>query len=1231
MSDETDSGGKPITVGGKVFVKDKNLEGVVKFVGTTHFAPGKWIGIHLAEPKGKNNGSVQGKSYFTCPDSCGLFVRQNQVLMIDHIPETIQSFTPKPESKIPTPSVGKHSRGSPSQLRKSNMAAGDATTSGGKLQPQSKSQPTLATKEPIKEVLLAEEEAPVAASGDEAARVKDLEEKLTILQRKRAEDKAKIKDLERAKLQLQQMTEYKQRWVESQAELQQQLKAARKEAKEAVEAKDKVEEELRDLSDAVEMATLDKEMAEERCESLNSECEALKEKVEELTIDLEILKNEISESGLEGAVAGYQTKQLEQQNHRLKEALMRLRDISQQDKNELQHTAKELEKLTTELTTAQQRNESLKEELAKAEDTIDELKEQVDDALGAEEMVEKLTDKNLQLEERIETLEETVSDLEALRDIAEEQEELRVEVEHDMREELDMQLNKTRETERKVDAAQEIIVDLQQTIEKFRELVKNQQATIEELQQKGATRQQHELDTHSHAVLTLNRQLKSTSMKAHSRTIEFELRKLEAQQSMEHIELLKSFMPNSFLTSGGDYDAILSLMLLPRLLFKADLILSQLKQQYKLEDRLTVANVNEGEKLAFVTHLVSKLCYLIRLVSRVQRILNRCEVTLYQQMGGHRDELSLHERSLDVLVGLLKEEILDETVSLAGLEKAINYFEGLLEIHLVGQPFSSAELLTDYLRLFQANTDAAVVKMLQVKLLIPEGCTFATQLKELESRCADIAQICRRIKRKIPAADNKQNFQFTSEVVGSLQQCSKVFYVIQDAVQKLQLLTSQKGNSLSDGELLPSGVVEELYREVSAQTIRNLPTPPTDGSQDGVRSAMSLIMSTLNGIASAIQDGEYDSNTPREALPAPCVSRAAAVKAELSDTEGLRFKLDEKNHDIVELKKTVKIKVQELSEAAVKIGLLEKRVDNAGTEVQSKLKEKEDRIQELENCMQKQEEKFEKAMDVLQGDIDALEQEKVQLTKKLDLLSKKAIHAGIMGSRYTSSETVAAFMSGMSGHSGSGREAMSSPSHGGGKGTIILKDSPQLTTKVDSLNKCLQYSHEENMALKAKIARAQLASLPKLSLRCRPFYHEVDSELTQFQKEVETIQKDCVEFNAVRNIVDITQPSVPTEQQLENQLQKKISLKLRKAKALEKGKLLLASQLPGGLTNTKVTSFVSPSFSKVLDETGSPELIGRIKVQNKRQQQSSSPSSAKTIPLLMDSRQLWLLHTALVK
>lgn len=56
-------------------------------------------------------------------------------------------------------------------------------------------------------------------------------------------------------------------------------------------------EEMADTADAIEMATLDKEMAEERAESLQLEADALKERVDELTMDLEILKHEIEEKG----------------------------------------------------------------------------------------------------------------------------------------------------------------------------------------------------------------------------------------------------------------------------------------------------------------------------------------------------------------------------------------------------------------------------------------------------------------------------------------------------------------------------------------------------------------------------------------------------------------------------------------------------------------------------------------------------------------------------------------------------------------------------------------------------------------------------------------------------------------------------------------------------------------------------------------------------------------------
>lgn len=46
-----------------------------------HLQLGKWVGVVLDEPKGKNNGTVQGKTYFACQENYGVFVRQSQVNM----------------------------------------------------------------------------------------------------------------------------------------------------------------------------------------------------------------------------------------------------------------------------------------------------------------------------------------------------------------------------------------------------------------------------------------------------------------------------------------------------------------------------------------------------------------------------------------------------------------------------------------------------------------------------------------------------------------------------------------------------------------------------------------------------------------------------------------------------------------------------------------------------------------------------------------------------------------------------------------------------------------------------------------------------------------------------------------------------------------------------------------------------------------------------------------------
>lgn len=175
-------------------------------------------------------------------------------------------------------------------------------------------------------------------------------------------------------------------------------------------------EEMTELAENVELITLDKEMAEEKADFLQQELDGSKERIEELTLDLEIIKAEIQNKAystetveLQSRLSSnntetprsFEVKQLEQQNSRLRETLVRLRDLSAHDKHEIQKLSKELETKTSEAIELHRTKEKLSIKIDELEAQLIDLHEQVDAALGADEMVEQLADKKLNLEEKV--------------------------------------------------------------------------------------------------------------------------------------------------------------------------------------------------------------------------------------------------------------------------------------------------------------------------------------------------------------------------------------------------------------------------------------------------------------------------------------------------------------------------------------------------------------------------------------------------------------------------------------------------------------------------------------------------------------------------------------------------------------------------------------------------------------------------------------------------------------
>ncbi|KAK6304913.1 hypothetical protein J4Q44_G00254990 [Coregonus suidteri] len=816
---------------------------------------------------------------------------------------------------------------------------------------------------------------------------------------------------------------------------------------------------------------------------------------------------------------------------------------------------------------------------------------EVDGALGAEEMVETLTERNLDLEEKVRELRETVVDLEAINEMNDELQENARETELELREMLDLGGGRVREAEKRVEAAQETVADYQQTIKKYRELTAHLQEVNRELtSQQEATAEQQQQPP----VEMFDFKIKFAETKAYAKAIEMELRKMEVGQVNRQVSLLTSFMPDSFLRHGGDHDCILVLLLIPRLIFKAELISKQAQEKFDLNDNCVEKSGMRGavgEQLSFAAGLVYSLSLLQTTLHKYQQALNQCSVEVYQKIGTLYPEMGVHERSLDFLIDLLHKDQLDETVHVEPLTKAIKYYQHLYSIHLADQTEDCTMQLADHIRFTQSALDCMSVEVGRLRVFLHPGqekADLALLLKDLETSCSDIRQFCKKIRRRMPGTDVPgipAALTFLQQVADTLLDCRKHLTWVVAVLQEVAAAGAQMVSRLGEQEGLSALKLEEVAFKAGEQIYGIQGANP----YECLRQSCCIVIATMNKMATAMQEGEYDAERPQIMTLPPVELRAAALRAEITDAEGLGMKLEDRETVVKELKKSLKIKGEELSEASVRLSLLEKKLDSSSKDADERVEKIQTQLDETQTLLKKKEKEFEETMDALQADIDQLESEKADLKQRLNSQSKMTMD----GLRGAPASGIASMVTGMTGE----EQKVTMASIGPGSGVQVI-DSPLLTQQIEAQRHSIKHLKNENNRLKAEKMRAQLASLPPLHVSKLPTRDGSHPEVlsSALYRKTDQLLDTLLQMSANVKVVDITgkSPVTPSAQLLEHTARlQSLSNTLDRLK--DEVSEHVVTQRPGARVLSDFATFPCSSFVKVQEEKrGNMVLVGKV-------------------------------------
>ncbi|KAK7752919.1 hypothetical protein SLS62_005078 [Diatrype stigma] len=802
-----------------------------------------------------------------------------------------------------------------------------------------------------------------AASNAVSRENEDLKAKLKVLERKRLEDREKLQEMERLQEQRDKFEQINKKIESKFQTTAQENVVLRKQVKEAEDRLEQIETIQAEHEAVMELATLDREMAEETAEVLKVELEALKQKAEELELENEILREENSEfstgmSPEERASTGW--LQMERNNERLREALIRLRDLTSQQEEDLKGQIKELQQDLEEFDGVKEQYQIAKEKLLEAETRAEDLRQQLDDNLGAEAMIEQLSYEKLAQSEQIQELKAVIEDLEALKEINDELEINHVQNEKEMQEELDFKDSVIAEQIRRAAQQDEAVEDMEYTLSRFRELVTNLQTDLEDMRASHAVNEaeSEQLESKSRAMMDLNQKLQISAAKTQIKTIDLELQRMDAQEAQQHLQIIKLFLPESY---NADRDSVLALLRFSRLAFKANLLHGFIKDRVNGQ-----AHPGHEDDVFAGCDALDKLTWVSAMCDRFVNAISHCSLDAFAKYEGALYELEPVERALNAWIDGLRRDDLKEKQCASELQRTIALMTHLGEVHISDGLESFADEVQMKSVLMQSHLESAaaafgVIKDMVQRVVPPNeeeeeaAQHFARKADAVISQTRSAKVVVSKAVRSLEDL-KARSLSLTNETAEIFEQCENASQELSEMARKIGLdLHALVGE---EGRAEPY-----TYADIQNAVHRSV----LNGFSASESDLFTTYLSKLRLLTGQVTDlaavcGDLSQTQEFERSAAPWLLRAQEIKAVKTalpvDAEEELRQLREAYH---QARRDVATRDESLSTAELRINTLEARMRDAQAKAQrmadleAELERAAAHVDDLQRSLQEQE------------------------------------------------------------------------------------------------------------------------------------------------------------------------------------------------------------------------------------------------------------------------------------